>query len=347
VRVPLYGVKSRRGAIMRQILGIIKSGQLTQHDHVERFEHDLAKYLGVDPEYVVATSSGTAALHLAIRSFAGIGAYIVPDISFIATANALLYEKKLVMLRDVSLTDLNLEDKPYDDPVLGVDLYGNPCTTKNIEIEDAAQALGSTYKGKKCGTLGKIGCFSFHATKIVTTGGEGGAVVCKELGTAQHIRAMRQQFKSLIYPDYEGIGYNYRMTEIQAAYGTVELEELDQRVDKKNEIHFRYWEELKDLFGFIKSHNHSNVWHTVIFAKHMGIRKAVESAFDSKGIGHRRVFKPLHEYSWINTHPSTVFPNANIIYNFGICLPSYPSLTDRQVMYVINTLKEVMANGNY
>jgi len=224
------------------VASVLRSGKLAQGPRVEDFEQRFASYVGT--KYAIATNSGTSALHTALLAH-GIGKgdeVITTPFSFIATANSILCcaAKPVFVDIDEKTFDIHpdlIEEKitPNTKAVLPVHLYGGPCEMAPIMeicrkhglalIEDAAQALGAEYYGKKVGSFG-TGCFSFYATKNITTG-EGGMVTTNDKRIAETARMIRDHGQSARYI-HQIIGYNYRMTEIAAAIGLCQLDKLEQ-----------------------------------------------------------------------------------------------------------------------
>ncbi|WP_456434836.1 DegT/DnrJ/EryC1/StrS family aminotransferase [Methanopyrus sp.] len=259
----------------RAVTEVLRSGQLAQGPRVEEFERELAKFVGC--EHCIATSSGTTALQLALES-AGLGPgdlAIVPSFTFIATANAALHVGAHVAFVDIDLETYcmdpySLEEvvkllkdrvlRPRTVAVVPVHLYGHPADMDPIleiaeehdliVIEDTAQAHGAEYKGKRTGSLGDAACFSFYPTKNMTTG-EGGAITTDDEELAERARMLRSHGERERY-DHVEIGYNFRMTDIAAAIGTVQLRRLQEFNEQRRENARYYLKELADLEPLIE-----------------------------------------------------------------------------------------------
>lgn len=244
---------------------VIKSGWLMQGERVDEFECKFANHVGA--KYAVAVSSGTAALHLSLLAL-NIGyddEVILPSFSFIATANAVVYTGAKPVFVDIDPRTYNIDYKKIEyaissktKAIIPVHQAGLPADMDNITsiakeyklniIEDAACALGSEYKDKKIGSLSKLTCFSFHPRKIISTG-EGGMVTTNDSKLASRIMALRQHYlryenrnskKLPSYNEFSEIGYNYRMTDLQAAIGISQLSKLDKILEKRRKLAFRY-----------------------------------------------------------------------------------------------------------
>ncbi|MBD3308789.1 aminotransferase class I/II-fold pyridoxal phosphate-dependent enzyme [candidate division KSB3 bacterium] len=252
----------------------ILSGWVTQGPKVQEFEERFAAYVGA--KYAVAVSSCTAALHLAMI-VAGIGPgdeVICPSFSFIATANSIKYAGATPVFADIEpntynldLADVEKRITPNTKAVLLVHQMGMPadidafralCDAYHVQlIEDAACAIGSSYKGRKIGSHSDLVCFSFHPRKVISTG-DGGMITTPHEAYAQRLKLLRHhgmsvsdrtrhQAKTVIIEDYVEVGYNYRMTDIQASVGITQLEKLDWLVEERRKIAFEYLDALQDL----------------------------------------------------------------------------------------------------
>lgn len=231
---------------------VIRSGWLMQGKEVVRFEQEFAGYVGA--RYAVAVSSGTAALHLALLAL-GIGAgdeVIAPSFSFIATANAVMFTGARPVFADIDPLTYNIDPEEIKRhitrktrAIMPVHQVGMPADMDSIfriskkygleVLEDAACALGSEYKGRKIGSLSKLSCFSFHPRKVISTG-EGGMVTTDSRALAAKITSLRQHYAE----NFLRVGYNYRMTDIQAAIGLTQLAKLPQFISKRRKLALRY-----------------------------------------------------------------------------------------------------------
>ncbi|WP_116790919.1 DegT/DnrJ/EryC1/StrS family aminotransferase [Flavobacterium psychrotrophum] len=329
--------------------------------NVNFFEQQLEAFMG-QSRFVAALSSGTAALHMALVLL-GVKAgdeVLCQSFTFTASANPIVYlgaspvfidsESESwnmcpLALEAAILARLNAGKKPA--AIIAVHLYGMPYKHDEISaiaekydipvMEDSAEALGSIYKNKPCGTLGDIGILSFNGNKIITTSG-GGAMVVKEQAVKQHAIFLATQARDNA-PHYEHsqIGYNYRMSNICAGIGCGQMEVLPQRVIQKREIHSFYTALLDNLPGVevfkeYATHSLSNFWLTTITidTKKSSGRTAegLRLAFEAENIEARPLWKPLHL--------QPVFKNAlyfgekvaETLFNTGLCLPSGTGMTD-------------------
>jgi perosamine synthetase len=334
---------------------VVRSGQLTQGEKVAAFETAFASYIGT--RYAVAVSSGTAALHLALVA-AGIGAgdeVIVPNLTFIATANAVTYTGATVILADVDdslCLDANgLEGliTPRTKAIIPVHLYGNladmPALNQLAQthhlrvLEDAAEALGADLGGVRVGGWGQAGCFSFYGNKTITTG-EGGMITTDDSSLAARLRLLRGQGKTPGRDYWHEIrGYNYRLTEIQAALGLAQLSKLHDVLEARARV-FRLYEHVLSDFEFPKrTPGRHGCWAFVMLLPAAVDRDGVRRYLLEKGIETRPVFPLLSEMIYPSTRP---YPVAKAAARRGIVLPTYPDLKDREVIEIAETLKEAI-----
>ncbi len=229
------------------VSAVLRSGVLARGGEIKKFEENFARYTGV--KHAIATSSGTTALHVALMANGITGEVIVPSFSFAATANAVLHAGATPVFVDVSEADFNIDADLIEgkitentEAIIAVHLYGQPCDMGKLAalckkhnlklIEDACQAHGAEYNGRKVGSFG-TGCFSFYATKNMITG-EGGMITTNNDAVAETSRKIINHGSSENYVNTQ-LGYNFRMTEIQAAIGNVQISRLDELTKKRIE----------------------------------------------------------------------------------------------------------------
>jgi dTDP-4-amino-4,6-dideoxygalactose transaminase len=250
----------------------------------------------------------------------------VPATTFIATANVVHYIGLETEIHDVdSESWIAHTDIP-------VDLYGVPALGRNNAIEDACEALGSN--SVPCADLA---CFSFFASKIITTGGEGGAVVCKLKADADQIRLLRQQGKDYSMERHAFLGFNYRMIEHQARYGLRELRKLPARIVRTREINKIYREALPSFKFQEDPSGGGNCWTTALVLEN---RDEVKAQLQKEGIESKKVFCSLADYLWLRGPERPETPVADWLAVHGLCLPSHHSLTDAQVGEVTNVISK-------
>ena len=331
--------------------------------NVDAFEKDLENYLG-NQAHVGALSSGTAAIHLGLILL-GVQAgdeVICQSMTFSASANPILYLGATPVFIDSetetwNLCPLALEEAIKDriakgnkpKAIIAVHLYGVPYQVEAIKaisdkynipvLEDSAEALGSSYKGQKCGTFGDIGVLSFNGNKIITTSG-GGAIVTKskELKDKAVFFATQSRDDAPHYQHSE-IGYNYRMSNICAGIGRGQMEVLDAHVALRRKMHEFYVDLFKDIeavtvFTVPNTDYFANYWLSAILIepnKAKGIdREALRLAFEAANIESRPLWKPMHLQPIFEHYPYYGSNVAETLFEKGLCLPSGSNLTDEE-----------------
>jgi perosamine synthetase len=341
----------------------VKSGWVSSlGEFINKFEDAFAKYIGT--KYALTVSNGTVGLHLALVSL-GIkegDEVIVPDLTFIATANAVKYTGATPVFADIdkdtwciSPDDIRKKVTSKTKAIIPVHLYGHPADmdpilqiAKEYElyvIEDCAEAHGAEYKGKKVGSIGHCGVFSFYGNKIITTG-EGGMITTNDEKIYEKAKYLRDHAmsKEKRYWHTE-IGYNYRMTNIQAALGLAQLERINEIIQKKREI-FRWYQEcLKDLKGVKlnpeKEWAKNVYWMVCLVNENFDEEKRDEfmKKLKEKGIDTRPFFYPC---SMMPMYKKDEFVNciAYEIYQKGINLPSGYNLKEEDVKWIAKVIIE-------
>ena len=332
---------------------------------VPEFEEKFAQYVG--SKRAVSTQSGTAALHMALYQL-GIGEgdeVIVPSLTFIATINPVLFVGAKPVIVDVDPITWNIDPQEIrkaitkkTKAIIPVHLYGSVCNIQEIieiarennlfVIEDATESLGATYKNRQTGTFGDFGCFSFNGNKLITTGG-GGMIVSNNQKQAEHIKFLvnqaRDASKGYYHPE---VGFNYRMTNIEASLGLAQLERIDKFLEKKRKFRRIYQEVFNDL-PYIKFQEECDNasggwWLTCIKIDKKNIDKDnLMLKLKEKGVPTRRIFMPASEMPYLKKF-SKPCPNAYEIYNQGICLPSSTLNEEEDIKKAALLIKETL-NG--
>lgn len=332
--------------------------------YIHLFEEKFASYLGVG--HAVACCNGTAALHLALLAL-GIGEgdeVIVPTLTYVATANAVAYTGAMPILADCDGETWNIDPLKAEalitdktKAIIAVPLYGHPCDMDLIMdmahrhslfvVEDAAEALGARYKGRLCGSIADISTFSFYGNKTITTG-EGGMVVTNDCNLAERVKIFKGQGmdpnKRYWFPQ---IGYNYRMTNIQAAIGLAQMENIDQFLEKRQEISGWYNDSLIDISGItlpvVKEYAEHSWWMYSILIENDNLmhRDDIIKLLERNGIETRPFFYPMHILPSYKNN-GTVLTTSEIVSSIGINLPTYYDLKKTDIDYISNTIYEVM-----
>ncbi len=340
--------------------------------NVNGFEKDLRDYLN-DDVHVVALSSGTAAIHLALIQL-GVGPgdeVICQSFTFAASANPIKYLGASPVFIDSesdswNMSPVHLREAIVDriaktgkkpKAIIPVHLYGMPAKMDEIMaianefeipvLEDAAEALGSEYKGKRCGTFGEFACLSFNGNKIITTSG-GGALVCSTEEEAKQTMFYATQARDNA-PHYQHshIGYNYRMSNICAGIGRGQMKVLDDHVARRRAIHKLYKKELSGIAGISVFDNpssdfNSNHWLTCIIVdpEVAGFsREDIRLKMESENIETRPLWKPMHLQPVFEGTPFYGDGTSEALFDKGLCLPSGSSLTDDDILRVVGVIK--------
>lgn len=326
---------------------------------VNDFENEFSSYINV--KYGTAVCNGTVAIHLALVAL-GIGAgdeVIVPTFTYIASANPVVqtgakpvFVDSLYDTWQMDPNDIKRKITKQTKAIIVVHLYGHPCEMDTIIkiakeknlfiIEDCAEAIGSEYKGKKVGGFGDVSCFSFFGNKTITCG-EGGMVLTND--AALHERIVHFKGQGLAkYREYwhDTIGYNYRMTNIQAAIGLAQLEQVEDIINKKQVVANTYIKYLKNLpIEFHKAAD--NVLHTYwmfsILVKEENQRDKLRNFLKENEIETRPTFYPIHMMPMYSLKYERHKIAENIALR-GINLPSYPDLTEQDIKCICDKIKE-------
>jgi perosamine synthetase len=332
------------GSDLFSVSEVIRSGRIVQGEVVEKFEKKVAIFIGADG--AVATNTGTSALHLSLLAI-GIkkGDYVAMP-SFVCTAllNVLRYVGAHPILIDIDpetynidIRDLKKRVSRSTKAIVLPHLFGLPADIDEIlslgipVIEDCAQAIGAVYKGRKTGGFGRLSCFSFYATKVISTG-EGGMVVSDSKNLLKKIRDVRDYDNKKNYT----VRYNYKMTDIQAAMGISQLKKLNSFLLKRVNIAKRYSSELQEFCNVppVRYEDRKHIFFRFPIQIQGSVSKAL-SFFSERGVTCARpVFKPIHKYLKING-----FPNTDTAWNNTISIPIYPSLTDKEICKILDVLK--------
>ena len=342
--------------------------------NVNGFEDDLQQFLG-EGKHVAALASGTSAIHLALVQL-GIQAgdeVICQSFTFCATANPIVYLGATPVFVDSEpdtwnmspdLLEKAIKDRKqvtgkYPKAILPVHLYGMPAKMDEIMqvasrygipvVEDAAEALGSVYKGRKCGTIGHFGALSFNGNKMITTSG-GGALVCPALEDKQGILFYATQAReNFPYYQHEKIGYNYRMSNICAGIGRGQMTVLDEHIAHHRHVHDLYLKAFASMSGITVHSNpevyiESNYWLTTVL-----IDPSI-TGFDyeqlrlhlaAHQVESRPLWKPMHLQPVYQNAPSYVDGTSERLFAQGLCLPSGPYVTDEDVAFIISLIQTI------
>ena len=356
---------------IKAVMEVVSSGWLTMGEITKKFENAISDYLGC--KYAFAVSSGTAALHLAnvVLGICNKDEVICPSLTFVAGANTIVCTGAKPIFADVtSIEDLCISPEDIENKItektkaIQVMHYaGYPCNMDLINdiakkynlnvIEDAAHAIGSEYKGKKCGTIGEIGCFSFFSNKNLSVG-EGGLIVTDNSNIADKIKLMRSHGMSTLTLDrakghafsYDVLskGYNYRIDELRSALGLIQLKKLKDNNEKRKLLvnyYRRILSNIDDRFEIpFKKYNESLSFHIfpILLKPHIK-RFDFMSYLKKQKIQTSIHYPPIHNFSYY----SMLFENINLpitddVGSREVTLPLYPSMTYGDIDYIVEKI---------
>ena len=366
-KIPLADIDMGEEEI-EEVVKVLRSKWLSMGPVTQRFEEEFANYLGV--KHAFGVSSGTAALHIAHKVL-GIGLrdeVIVPSLTFVATANSVLYCGAKTVFADITSLD-NFNISPDDilekitsktKAITTVHYGGYPCDMNAIMaiaedynlkvIEDAAHAPGAEYKGRKCGTIGDIGCFSFFANKNLVTG-EGGMIVTNDDSLAEKVRIMRSHgMTTLTWNRHKGhahsydvvdIGFNYRINEMASALGLVQLKKLDKNNEKRREIVEEYRKRLKaisDISIPFENHEEKYSYHIfpILLAEDIARNEFIDK-LKEKGIQTSIHYPPIHLFTYYRKmfgFKEGGLSKTEYVGEHEVTLPLHPLLREKEVKYI-------------
>ena len=338
--------------------------------NVNAFEHAIKEKLG-NTVHVAALSSGTAALHLGLQLL-GVqqgDEVLCQSFTFSASANPILYLGAIPVFIDSEKDTWNMspmllrkaienriKDKGVPKAIIAVHLYGMPYNVEAIQnianefnipiLEDSAEALGSTYNKKACGTFGDIGVLSFNGNKIITTSG-GGALVSKDKAfTDKAIFLATQARDNAPHYQHSHVGYNYRMSNVLAGIGRGQMEVLQDRVDARR-ANFAFYEDMLDSFKEIEFLNepegfYSNRWLSCILTPSFEIRERIRLALQDENIESRPLWKPLHLQPIFKEYKQFTDGTSESLFNRGLCLPSGSNLGRADLERVADCIKKIL-----
>lgn len=352
---------------IKAVSQVLRSGQLSQGPKVKEFEEAFSRYCGT--KYAVATSNGTTALHCALFALdiqPG-DEVITTPFTFVATANSIIMQRGRVIFADISADDFNIDSKDVErkitrktKAIIPVDLYGQIYDVRAIKslakkyklkiIEDACQAVGAEYKGKKAGNFGDAAAFSLYATKNITTG-LGGVITTNNAKVAKRCKLFRHhgqdektQYEYLIF------GYNYRMNDMLAAIGLEQLKKIDRLTNIRIKNANKLSKALKGIKGIILpkvKNGCRHVWHQYTIRITSGYKMSRDEFIErltKKGVQCKIYYpKPLHLFPQFNKwgFKEGDYPVAEKVSKEVVSLPVHPLVSDNELNYIIKTIKSL------
>jgi len=367
----------------KEVIDTLDSGWITTGPKTELFQERICEYIGC--KHAVAVNSGTAALHLSVAA-SGLkdgDEVIVPTFTFASTAHAVLFQRAKPVFVDIDPVTFNISPDavetaitPRTKAIIPVHYGGLACDLDAIKkiadqhnlviIEDAAHAIGTEYKNRKVGSSGTFACFSFYATKNITTG-EGGMVVTDNEKLAEKMRVLsmygisdarriwkRYTPRGSWYYDIQELGFKYNMMDIQAALGLHQLRRLDSFIERRTAIASMYHEAFSSEEPLItpyspKQNEGKHAWHAYPLLIQPGLLSIDRDAFieelKEENIGTSVLFRPLHLHSFYEKslgYKKGAFPVSEDVYERLINLPINPKMNDQDVFDVINAVKNII-----
>jgi perosamine synthetase len=368
---PSFGVGEEQA-----VVEVLRSGWVSQGPRVAEFERRFAEYVGA--QEAIAVSSCTTALHLALL-VAGVhpgDEVLCPSLSFIATANAIVYAGAKPVFVDIEPFTFNIDPSriessltPRTKAILVVHQIGLPCALREISdiasrhglivVEDAACAIGSEYEGKRIGSpYSSMACFSFHPRKILTTG-EGGMITTADSGAAARVRRLRQHAMNVsdlarhgatqvVFESYDEVGYNYRMTDLQAGIGLVQLERLPEMLARRRMLALRYSERLSAIPWLViptesDSCRHNFQSYMVLLQSDAPVaRDQLMQELLSRGVASRRGIMAIHrEVPYRDGAWESRLPVTNLVTDTALVLPLFYEMAEEEQDYVIECLEQI------
>jgi len=364
VCIPFIGEKE-----LEYVVDCIRTNWISSKGkYVEEFERKFAEYCGC--KYGVSTTSGTSALHLALASLS-IGKddeVIVPAFTMISSVFAVVYCGAKPVLVDAEPETWNMDVNKIEEKItdktkaiMPVHIYGHPCDMDPIlkiaaehdlyVVEDAAEVHGAEYKGKKTGGIGDVGCFSFYGNKIITTG-EGGMIITNNEEIAEKANSLKDlafsKERRFLHTD---LGFNYRMTNIQAAIGLAQFERIDELAERRRKNAHWYNEYLDDVEGIrlpVEKKWAKNVYwmYSILIEDEFGMsRDNLMKKLEEKGIETRTFFIPMHQqlvFQKMGMFKGDSYPVAEELSRKGMYLPSGSGLKEEEIEYICNAIKSTL-----
>ena len=352
MKIPFF-VQEFTNEMEEAAIDALRNESFVNGESVSKFEEEFARYIGT--KYAVSVNSGNSALQLSLMALdidGNIQKVATPTNSFIASANCIRMTNAQPILTDIDARDGEIDVSSITekvDAIIPVHIYGNPCDFDSVKtfaedghipiIEDACQAHGATYKNKKVGSLSDVGCFSFYPTKNMTVGGDGGMNTTNNEEIADKIRSIRDNGRKT-KNEFDKLGFTMRLNTVNAAIGRIQLKHLDEKNSRRREIVSIYKENLIEDCILPENENGKSVYHQIVI-RHEN-RDKIREELTNNDIGSAIYYeKPIHlqplylEYDY-------KLPNSEKFAKEVLSLPSYPSLTNDQLLEICEHVNKVI-----
>ena len=351
MKIPFF-VQEFTDEMEEAAIHVLRNESFVGGESVSKFEEEFAQYIGT--KHAVSVSSGNGALQISLMAL-GIGdksKVITPTNSFIASANCIRMTNAEPILTDIDLKDGGIDlsnSKENVNAIIPVHIYGNPCNFDSVKIfseeqnipiiEDSCQAHGAEYKGKKVGSLGDVGCFSFYPTKNMTVGGDGGMTTTNNEEIALKIKSIRDNGRKT-KNEFDKLGFTMRLNTVNAAIGRVQLKHLDEKTARRREIVSIYRKNLVQDCILPENKDGKSVYHQIVIKheKRDDIRKELTDNEIGSAIYYE---KPIHKQP-IYEEFGYKLPNSERFSKEIMSLPSYPQLTDEQALEICEHINKVI-----
>lgn len=355
----------------KKVLEVLETSYLSLGPQLKEFEEKIAEYAGV--KYAIAVNSGTSALHLIVRALdiKDNDEIITTPFSFISSSNCALFERAKPVFVDIDSETLNIDVSKIEEKInektkaiLAVDVFGNPANWDELKeiavkhnlylIEDSAEALGSIYNGKRCGSFGDAGIFAFYPNKQITTG-EGGVVLTNQKMIADKCYSMTNQGRRVEnskWLEHIRLGYNYRLDELSCALGIAQLSRIEEILNKRKTVAGIYNNKLKDvpevkIPNFFFEKTTSPFVYVIILEDSFSEkdRDVIVEEMNKKDIQCGFYFQPIHLqpfYREMFGYTDNDFPITEKISQRTIALPFFNDLKEEEIVYVVENLKQII-----
>ena len=351
MKIPFF-VQEFTNEMEEAAIDALRNESFVNGESVSKFEEQFARYIGT--KYAVSVNSGNSALQLSLMALdiSNNSKVATPTNSFIASANCIRMANARPILTDIDGRDGGIDIGSITekvDAVIPVHIYGNPCDFDSVKsfaeeqkipiIEDACQAHGAIYKNKKVGSLSDVGCFSFYPTKNMTVGGDGGMSTTNNEEIADKIRSIRDNGRKT-KNEFDKLGFTMRLNTVNAAIGKIQLKHLDEKNSRRREIVSIYKENLIEDCILPENKDGKSVYHQIVI-RHKN-RDKIRKELTNNDIGSAIYYeKPIHMQPFYLEYDYKL-PNSEKFAKEVLSLPSYPSLTNDQLLEICECVNKVI-----
>jgi len=351
MKIPFF-VQEFTNEMEEAAIDALRNESFVNGESISKFEEEFARYIGT--KYAVSVNSGNSALQLSLMALdiSADSKVATPTNSFIASANCIRMTNARPILTDIDTKDGGIDVSSITEKVnavIPVHIYGNPCNFDSVKafteeqkipiIEDACQAHGATYRNKKVGSLSDVGCFSFYPTKNMTVGGDGGMATTNNEEIVDKIRSIRDNGRKT-KNEFDKLGFTMRLNTVNAAIGKIQLKHLDEKNSRRREIVSIYKENLIEDCILPENKDGKSVYHQIV-VRHKN-RDKIRKELTNNDIGSAIYYeKPIHMQPFYLEYDYKL-PNSEKFAKEVLSLPSYPSLTNDQLLEICECVNKVI-----